>query len=91
MSFPSARPIWLAWNCVAGSVHWMRQAPSFGSYTRSVVPYQAPVTGSCGSGSPAFRSARVGIIQTSWMARPSSTQSAWISPRLSCCFVPASS
>jgi hypothetical protein len=29
--FPSARPIWRAENPVAGSVHWICQAPSFGS------------------------------------------------------------
>ena len=39
---------------------------------RSVVPYQLPATGIAGI--PGRRSARRGIIQTSWIARPSSTQ-----------------
>src|SRR5438093_1154545 len=42
-----------------------------------VVPNQLPATGKGG----AFgRSARRGIIQTSWMARPSRIQPKWISP-----------
>ena len=50
----------------------MFQASIPGSYTLSDVPYQLPAAGR--TGASGRRSERGGIIQMSWMVRPSSTQ-----------------